>query len=322
MSAKECKTILFASEVSLEFMEEAHQWWDKEYIKFGRPSWAEMNIPERTKVISAYSRHILAGEAVDWDHIFDDDTAGQDHTDKDEVDMILKDIQRDMNPVGEMVNTMDDDDFYTDRYRVWNPLPWGFDGEQSKSFNDLNEAQAYADYLTQLVQDRDSDNDNQQYGSGGVVSDTKTQQDVYFGKARESNAVGNYTDPAILKEYDEEMEKAEPFYVNQDIRLEPKKSQVGDKATEVSLADSVKNYNDAETWWNSVRQDMITDENGNSIDVANGLGDAYDDLPMFNQEGVDTVFSVAKAGGDRKDLEKDYGFGKDEWFEDPEAGPY
>ena len=45
----------------------------------------------------------------------------------------------------------------------------------------------------------------------------------------ESNAVGNYTDPAILKEYDEEMEKAEPFYVNQDIRLEPKKSQVGDK---------------------------------------------------------------------------------------------
>lgn len=81
----------------------------------------------------------------------------------------------------EMVNTMNDDDFYTDRYRVWNPQPWGFDRSQSKSFNDLNEAMAYADYLSQIASEEDGD-------FGGVVSDTQTNEDVYIGKSRESKA--------------------------------------------------------------------------------------------------------------------------------------
>ena len=36
----------------------------------------------------------------------------------------------------------------------------------------INEAMAYADYLTQLVSE-DSDNDNQKYGSGGVVRESR-----------------------------------------------------------------------------------------------------------------------------------------------------
>ena len=60
MTAKESNAIIFASEVSLEFMDSAHKWWDDNLNQYQKP-WEEMNIPERSKVITAYSRHILSG---------------------------------------------------------------------------------------------------------------------------------------------------------------------------------------------------------------------------------------------------------------------
>ena len=41
-------------EVSFETMHEAEAWWDKKYVPFGRPSWADMNIGQRRQTINAY----------------------------------------------------------------------------------------------------------------------------------------------------------------------------------------------------------------------------------------------------------------------------
>ena len=66
LSSKESNAVLFAKEVSLEYMEEAHQWWDNNLNQHQKP-WDDMNIPERSQVITAYSRYVLSGaESVDW----------------------------------------------------------------------------------------------------------------------------------------------------------------------------------------------------------------------------------------------------------------
>ncbi|MDC3257168.1 zf-TFIIB domain-containing protein [bacterium] len=41
-------------EVSFETMHDAEKWWDEKYVKYGRPSWADMNIGQRRKTINAY----------------------------------------------------------------------------------------------------------------------------------------------------------------------------------------------------------------------------------------------------------------------------
>ena len=49
--------------VSLKFMEEAHAWWDITHAgKNGEKYWKDMNISERSYVMTAYSRHILSDE--------------------------------------------------------------------------------------------------------------------------------------------------------------------------------------------------------------------------------------------------------------------
>jgi len=47
--------------VSLEYMEGAHQWWDIVHAgKNGAKYWDDMNMPERSQVITAYSQRILS----------------------------------------------------------------------------------------------------------------------------------------------------------------------------------------------------------------------------------------------------------------------
>ncbi len=47
--------------VSSEYVEEAHQWWDIRHAgKNGAKYWKDMNIRERSNVISAYSERILS----------------------------------------------------------------------------------------------------------------------------------------------------------------------------------------------------------------------------------------------------------------------
>ena len=101
LSSKESKAVLFAKEVSLEYMEKAHQWWDDNLNQHQKP-WDDMNIPERSQVITAFSRYVLSGaESVDWGHIFDDDIAEPNPHWK-------KEPEQDANPTKDFVDALSD----------------------------------------------------------------------------------------------------------------------------------------------------------------------------------------------------------------------
>jgi hypothetical protein len=67
-----------STEVSLELMNKAHDWWDRVYAPLGRKTWKEMNIAERQNTINAYIRRkenylMESDERPEWAWLIDDD---------------------------------------------------------------------------------------------------------------------------------------------------------------------------------------------------------------------------------------------------------
>jgi len=181
------------------WQEKAENWWDRNYPD--RPTSEMGRIKEKVNVINAYTQMLIqtngVGEAI---------PPSKDSDDDDWLEQYSKNVDASKSKISDLWKNSDE-----------------FEGEDEPEYNDASIIP------TDNLDKREEDIFNSQdLIRKDLLLETDSNTPTYRAtNARESNAIGNYQDPAIkqttnpdlMKEYNEALHKAEPFFVNQDIRL-------------------------------------------------------------------------------------------------------
>ena len=227
------------------WVEKAEAWWDRTYPHTKQSK--DMNIPEKVKVIDAYSNAVItSGGALETkasEYEFSNDE-GKD------LDAFMKRFQeiKDDAISGLAGDTMRDEKTTLDadvdsdlQDNKTGGFPYQEGGEKLGYGQDLGQGAELGYKGESEGEDEPEYDEDQRDGEPDEVEDKlfeevddaieeteklfNSQDLVDKSLLSESNAFGNYQDPAIqsvqkpMEEHEAALHKAEPFYVNQDIRL-------------------------------------------------------------------------------------------------------